>query len=439
MRGVLATSPLVLSEKFVKRGVDGKPLRPRRRIRSLSAATPSKEEGSDEAEHLPDTDVESFDDGLGLNEADLFGDEDVVESEMALGAQGDALLAALNASLGGKIDGVSTQVAAVAGRVEGLERTTAATNRTVESQGAQLSALDLRMSKMERGQQGGSRPGSSGFCGGPDPWLGSSFGHGPALNASTSRPGGSSVGGGSSNGRPESVFSGGAGSVGDGTDLGDVMRVQYGLPVKRRRIVVLGGFPRNTERQHIVDKLKEVTLGVELCLCLGDYNNKGKWLFRTNADAWAMMKAMAGRKYSITLGGESITLWHGFDKSENEQLLARRVSLCHRTLKEYFVSKRLCEASADWKWLKENLMDSDSETGVVYVKTQTGPEAPKITYDISRKDGDGKIKLRTAALDRVTTILTQSKGEQFAKDFGTAVCNAIEPANAISKFSGDGK
>ena len=71
--------------------------------------------------------------------------EDRVEKEaMSLGAQGYALLAAINASLGVKIDGVSSQVAAVANRVEVVEKQVVATNRTVEHQGAQLTSLDLR-------------------------------------------------------------------------------------------------------------------------------------------------------------------------------------------------------------------------------------------------------------------------------------------------------
>ena len=43
--------------------------------------------------------------------------EDLNLSEMSLGVQGDALLAAINASLGTKIDGVASQVAQVANRV----------------------------------------------------------------------------------------------------------------------------------------------------------------------------------------------------------------------------------------------------------------------------------------------------------------------------------
>ena len=123
-----------------------------------------------------------------------------MEADCFWRAQGDALLAAISAPLGTKIDGVASQVAAVATRVEVDERQVVATNRTVETQGAQLSALDLRLSILEKGkaappQQGGD----SGFCGGPDPWQ--LYGRRVSINAAAGSA--ASSGG----GRPESVNS----------------------------------------------------------------------------------------------------------------------------------------------------------------------------------------------------------------------------------------
>ena len=68
---------------------------------------------------------------------------------------------------------------------------------------------------------------------------------------------------GSSNGCPESIGSAFS-AVGDGNDLGVVMAQQYRLPIKRRRLVVLGGFPRNTDRNIIIRKLGEYTAGGQL-------------------------------------------------------------------------------------------------------------------------------------------------------------------------------
>ena len=104
---------------------------------------------------------------------------------------------------------------------------------------------------------------------------------------------------------------------------------QFRLPIKRRHLVVLGGFPRNTERTVILAKLNEYTDSVQLAICPGDYNSKGKMLFSSNAAAWKLLKVMKGRKFSTVIGGEQVTLWHGFDKSTKEQTLARRTMLVH--------------------------------------------------------------------------------------------------------------
>ena len=155
---------------------------------------------------------------------------------MSLGAQVDALLAAINASLGVKIDGVSSQVAAVASRVEVVEKQLVATNRSVEHQGAQLTSLDLRISTLERGK---TAAGSDGFCGGADPWQ--------RFNRATQPiASGGSAAASSGGGRPESVASGGAMSAfsatgGEDNELSRVLEEQFRLPIKRRRLVFLGG------------------------------------------------------------------------------------------------------------------------------------------------------------------------------------------------------
>ena len=167
-----------------------------------------------------------------------------VTAEMSLGAQGDALLAAINASLGTKIDGVSHQVAAVAGRVEVVEKQLTATNRAVEHQGAQLTSLALRISTLERGKTT-TAAGADGFCGGADPWQRFNRAGQTAAPSYQMHAGGSAAA--SSGGRPESVASGGATSAfsatGEENDLSRVLDEQFRLPIKRRRLVVLGGSP----------------------------------------------------------------------------------------------------------------------------------------------------------------------------------------------------
>jgi hypothetical protein len=145
--------------------------------------------------------------------------------------------------LGVKIDGVSSQVAAVASRVEVVEKQLISTNRAAEHQGAQLSSLDLRITILERGKTAGR---TDGFCGGAEPWQ--SFSVVSAQPNFSPQFAGGSAATSSGGGRPESVASGGATSAfsatgGGDNDLSRVLEKQFRLPIKRRRLVVLGGGP----------------------------------------------------------------------------------------------------------------------------------------------------------------------------------------------------
>ena len=272
---------------------------------------------------------------------------------------------------------MASQVVAVACRVEVAERQATATNRTVATHGAQLSALDLRLSTLEKEKDGPPQGGDNGFCGGPDPWRQ----YGRRVQTSAAAGHAASSGG----GRPESVGSVSAFSpTGEENDLGRVMAEQFRLPIKRRRLVVLGGFLRNTERSIISAKLNEHSHSMLLAICPGDYNSKRKWLLSSNSAARKLMITMKGRKFSVEIGGEQFTLWHGFDKSIAEQTLARGTMLIHKGLKEHFISKGLGESVAEWRWWKDNLLDCDSDVGVVFVKTRATPELPATVHDITK-------------------------------------------------------
>ena len=74
------------------------------------------------------------------------------------------------------------------------------------------------------------------FSGGPDPWI--QYGRSSGAAAGVSLGTASAA---SSNGRPEAIGSTFS-AAGDENDLESVMAQQYRLPIKRRRLVVLGGF-----------------------------------------------------------------------------------------------------------------------------------------------------------------------------------------------------
>ena len=126
---------------------------------------------------------------------------------------------------------------------------------------------------------------------------------------------------------------------------------------------------------------------------------------------------MKGRKFSTNIGGEQITLWHGFDKSTKEQTTARRTMAVHKGIREHFVSKGLGEAAADWRWWKENLLDADSEVGTVFVKTRASPEAALTVHDVTKKMADGKLAIRTYATERLKSLLTTNRSATYAAEF----------------------
>ena len=110
---------------------------------------------------------------------------------------------------------------------------------------------------------------------------------------------------------------------------------------------------------------------------------------------------MKGRKFSTTIGGEQITLWHGFDNSTNERTLARRTMHVHKGVREHFVVKGLGEAAADWRWWKDNLLDADSEVGTVFVKTRASPDHALTVHDVTQKMADDKLAIRSYASERL--------------------------------------
>ena len=146
---------------------------------------------------------------------------------------------------------------------------------------------------------------------------------------------------------------------------------------------------------------------------------------------------MKGRKFQCTINGATSTLWHGFDKTQGEQLLARRTMHVFASCRDFFVDHGLCEREAPIEWLKTNLIDLDSEVGVVYIKVATAPEAIKTTHDVSRRDGNN-LTARRLSIEAVKTALTTAKGEPAATKFGEVFTKAIADANEFTARREDG-
>jgi acetyl-CoA carboxylase beta subunit len=170
-----------------------------------------------------------------------------------------------------------------------------------------------------------------------------------------------------------------------------------------------------------------------MVICPGEYNSKGKLLYRSNQAAWDAMKAMKGQKYTLELHGETHTLWSGFDKTVEEQLVVRRSSLTHKACKAYFVAQGMCDEGAGWPWMKLNLLDADMENGKIFVKTSTSMSGPKQTHDVTMLVADGMLEQRPLAVARVRSTIVASKGEAAGEQFVQTLKDAIEQANELTE------
>ena len=168
---------------------------------------------------------------------------------------------------------------------------------------AELSAMQLRLTTIEQ------RPNAAATG---DPWAAAASRLGSRVPSSG---GGSSAGAAS---RPESVIE---------EDMTALLQKQYDMPIKKRRIICVGGFPHDPDAKLVRTKLDEIkgeSVGALYSMVPGRYVSKGKILFSSNASAWALMKRMKNKKFSCDVNGQMVTLWHGFDNSPEEQLQTRR-------------------------------------------------------------------------------------------------------------------
>ena len=109
----------------------------------------------------------------------------------------------------------------------------------------------------------------------------------------------------------------------------------------------------------------------------------------------------------------------------------------HKTIKEHFIAKGLGDGASPWKWWKDNLLDCDSEVGVVLVKTRASQESPITTHDITEKGEDDKLGLRTYATERLENLLTTSKGAVYAQEFDKLLTQTVSEANELQEFVGE--
>ncbi len=152
---------------------------------------------------------------------------------------------------------------------------------------------------------------------------------------------------------------------------GGAFASEFQKAIKRRRLVCLGGFPRNTDRSVITAEMEEIKIsvpGIVATSVPGEYSTRGRLVFESNARAWDMMKQMRGRKFQATVNGANHILWHGFDKSPSEQMMTKRVSLVVKACKLMLTEAGVIQQGMDFDAIRKQILDADYDNGYIWLK-----------------------------------------------------------------------
>eukprot|EP00929_Paragymnodinium_shiwhaense_P076239 TRINITY_DN39165_c0_g1_i1.p1 TRINITY_DN39165_c0_g1~~TRINITY_DN39165_c0_g1_i1.p1 ORF type:complete len:320 (+),score=51.86 TRINITY_DN39165_c0_g1_i1:22-981(+) len=234
----------------------------------------------------------------------------VLTPEMALTPDHAALLAAINSSLGGRLDNIGKDVSAI--------------NTKLENHDSRLASLEARISTMRTEMDNMSRPASTVSTDDTSEHT-SRLSHNPYATAS-------------------------APTV---------------TPVSQRTTIIMGGWPRDTGKTEIENDMKEIlqgTAGITDYFCPGRRGSIEKINFNTSGDMWAFAKKSRGKKF--TAGENTILL--SMEKDETERLTAKRVTrgvaLLRGSLQNKVAQHELDSyAEADWT------------RGIVWYKPQGAP------------------------------------------------------------------
>mmetsp|Transcript_121221 Transcript_121221/g.338335 ORF Transcript_121221/g.338335 Transcript_121221/m.338335 type:complete len:326 (+) Transcript_121221:53-1030(+) len=228
----------------------------------------------------------------------------------------EAIIAALNASLGVKIDNVGSRVEELGQHVGRLD------TKTTKIQ-AEMDVLRARIENLENNT---SRAGSS-----------------AASTSASTRPG--------------------LGFVAEGGEARGAMKKDFEnkTPKAKRHVVCVGGFPGTWDREEVEDALKKqlehhAIQGISDVYAIGKFANRAKIVFTTPSTMWAFMKRMAGKRMQVA----DTMLWHTVDKDPDELELARKVSYAVRTLREYAIGRALADTDN-----AKRVIDGDWDRGVV--------------------------------------------------------------------------
>ena len=149
--------------------------------------------------------------------------------------------------------------------------------------------------------------------------------------------------------------------------LDEAIQREYLLPPKRRRLLNLGGFPQNTSAELIVpvlDGIRQRFPKITHAFPRGRITSKALIVMQNNEAVWSLLKSMKNQKFQFDDGGSTIQLWHGFDKTPDEQLVSKRTSYVMNKLKEALVAAGTITSTDAWK----EALGGDWDIGLIWAR-----------------------------------------------------------------------
>ena len=220
-----------------------------------------------------------------------------------LSVEGSALLQAINSSLGPRIDTANNQLASMNHRMINIES-------AVKSLDGRVSATEKCLEEVRQRTEAHERRNYS------------------STASSTSAADGAT-----------------------GSAVRHALRPTDWTPPAKRMIIVVGGFPKDTPKEHIIRQLRDIILpdaargwrveGVSDCYA-PNFSSFGRIKFETSEFMWQFLKAFKGHRF--TFNGK--ILFHSIDRTPAEMDLSRKVSRSLKRLRACLVEGGLLREEA---------------------------------------------------------------------------------------------
>eukprot|EP00959_Pyramimonas_sp_CCMP1952_P159606 3338420-Pyramimonas_sp.AAC.2 len=151
------------------------------------------------------------------------------------------------------------------------------------------------------------------------------------------------------------------------------------VPKTRRQIIVVGGFPTDTEKAHILQKLRDIVSVqqgfpnwtdpslVEDMYTPGPFASIGKIKFRSSQNMWTFLKAFKGHKFSYN----GRPLFHQIDSTEDERQMSKRTSAARNIVIKHLKEIQRLSENPTREDLQQTL-PCDWDAGIVRYRAQDG-------------------------------------------------------------------